>query len=141
MFGHGGEWLNSMHLFTLGATYFALVFGTGFVLGTIRTLWLVPRLGIRTAELLEAPLMLVAIWVAGGWIARRVPDEEGTVTRVAVGLIAVAILLAAELLLGMALRGLSPREVFTNHDPVSGTVYFALLGLFAAMPWLAWKSR
>jgi hypothetical protein len=37
------------------------VFGTGFVLGPIRVLWAVPRLGERVAELMEAPLMLVAI--------------------------------------------------------------------------------
>ena len=44
-----------------GAVYFGLVFVTGFVLGTIRTLWVVPHLETRTAELLEAPLMLVVI--------------------------------------------------------------------------------
>jgi hypothetical protein len=27
--------------------YFALVFGVGFVLGTIRTLWVAPRVGFR----------------------------------------------------------------------------------------------
>jgi hypothetical protein len=52
---------SAMHALKAGAAYFALVFGTGFALGTIRTLWIVPRLGIRTAELLEAPFMLVAI--------------------------------------------------------------------------------
>jgi hypothetical protein len=28
-----------------GVLYFALVFGVGFVLGSIRTLWVVPRFG------------------------------------------------------------------------------------------------
>jgi hypothetical protein len=38
----------------VGALYFAAVFATGFVLGAIRTLWLVPRMGTRAAELIEA---------------------------------------------------------------------------------------
>ena len=39
--------------------YFTLVFGAGFVLGIIRTLWVARRLGRRIAELMEAPLMFV----------------------------------------------------------------------------------
>lgn len=130
-----------MHALKAGAAYFALVFGAGFVLGTIRTLWLVPRLGIRTAELLEAPFMLVAIWLAGGWIGRRFLLARGAATQVAVGVVALALLLAAEITMGMAVMGLSLPEVFTKHDPVSGSVYYALLVVFAAMPWLFWKRR
>jgi hypothetical protein len=133
--------LTARHALTAGAAYFALVFGTGFALGTIRTLWIVPRLGIRTAELLEAPFMLVAIWLAGGWIGRRFSIAEGSAARVAVGVLALALLLAAKILMGVAFQGLSLVEVFTKHDPVSGSIYYALLGVFAAMPWLLWKYR
>ena len=45
-----------------GAVYFLMVFAVGFVLGVARTLWLVPRVGIRWAELLEMPVMLVVIY-------------------------------------------------------------------------------
>jgi hypothetical protein len=130
-----------MNTLKAGAVYFAMVFGTGFLLGTIRTLWIVPRLGVRTAELLEAPFMFVAIVLAGSWISRRSGDAGGSSMRLAVGFLALALLLAAEVILGVALQGLSPAEVFTKHDPVSGTVYFALLGGFAVMPWLFWKFR
>jgi hypothetical protein len=130
-----------MHALALGSAYFALVFGTGFVLGTIRTLWIFPRLGIRTAELLEAPFMLVAIWLAGRWIGRRVNVAAGAGARVAVGVLALALLLAAEILMGVGFQGLSLGEVFTKHDPVSGSIYYALLGVFAAMPWLFWNYR
>jgi hypothetical protein len=37
--------------------YFAIVFGVGFVLGTVRTFWVVPRLGARAAGLFEILLM------------------------------------------------------------------------------------
>ena len=47
-----------------GVLYFCGVFGMGFVLGPIRILWAVPRFGERTAELLEAPLMLLVIVLA-----------------------------------------------------------------------------
>ena len=30
----------------------------------------------------------------------------------------------------------SVSEALGNNDPVSGTVYYALLGVFAVMPWL-----
>ena len=49
------------------------------------------------------------------------------------------LLLAAEILIGVTLLDLSPVEVFTKHDPVSGSVYYAMLGVFASMPWLLWK--
>jgi len=40
-----------------GAVYFGVVFGAGFVLGTVRVIWVVPHLGERTAELIEAPTL------------------------------------------------------------------------------------
>jgi hypothetical protein len=53
-----------MQILKAGVPYFAFVFGVGFVLGTIRTLWVVPRFGARMAELMEAPFMLVVTLVA-----------------------------------------------------------------------------
>jgi hypothetical protein len=50
-----------MQTIEAGVLYFALVFGAGFVLGTIRTLWGVPRAGGRKAELMEMPQLAVVV--------------------------------------------------------------------------------
>ncbi len=46
-----------MQILKAGALYFALVLGAGFVLGPIRILWVVPRIGTRMAELMETPII------------------------------------------------------------------------------------
>jgi hypothetical protein len=113
-----------------------VVFGAGFVLGTIRVLWVVPRIGTRAAELAESPLMLLVTIIAAAWINRRFPAVSSKAARLQVGLIALVFLLTAEIGLGVMLRGAPPLEILTDRDPVSGTVYYGLLGVFAAMPWL-----
>ncbi len=129
---------HNMRLLKSTALYFALVFGAGFVLGAIRVPFLVPRVGDRLAELIEAPLMLGVILLAARWIARRFPGSRREL--LATGLVALGFVLAADVVIGVTLRGMSLVEVFLNRDPVSGTMYYALLGLFAVMPWLLSRS-
>jgi hypothetical protein len=59
-----------------GGVYFALVFGVGFLLGIVRVLALVPRLGERWAELAEMPLMLVAIILSARFVVRWFPATQ-----------------------------------------------------------------
>lgn len=125
-----------MHRLTPALAYFLIVFGAGFVLGTVRVLLLLPLLGERTAELLEMPLMLAVIVVAAQWITKRYLQSAQSREQLAVGLTATGYMLAAEFLVGVMLRGLSPIEVWFNRDPVSGTAYYLSLVLFAVMPWL-----
>ncbi len=124
-----------MQILKAGILYFALVFGAGFVLGPIRILWLVPRFGIRLAELMETPIMLVAVIFAARWVVRRFTLPP-TFSRLGVGLIALGLLLVAEFTLVLQLRGLTIAEYLTSRDPVSGTVYYAMLGVFTVMPLL-----
>lgn len=44
-----------MRVLKAGLLNFPFVFGAGFVLGSLRIFWVIPRLGARTAELLETP--------------------------------------------------------------------------------------
>ena len=63
-----------MRTLKAAAAYFALVFLAGFVLGVIRTLWVVPWAGVRSAELLESPIMLVGTMVAARWTGPRLAE-------------------------------------------------------------------
>ena len=125
-----------MQILKAGVLYFALVFGAGFVLGPIRTLWIVPSFGTRTAELMEMPIMFVVIILAARWIARRLAVPPTPSRRLAVGFVALGLLLVAEFTVVLWLRGLTIDEYLANRDPVSGTVYTALPGVFAIMPLL-----
>lgn len=116
--------------------YFALVFLAGFVLGAIRVPWLVPRLGERHAELLEMPLMAVVIYLAAGHVLTRSPRVRTAGAWWWVGAGALTLMLLAEALVAVVLGGGSVPDAIARRDPVSGSVYLALLGVFAAMPWL-----
>ena len=122
--------------------YFALVFGAGFVLGPIRILWLVPRVGTRTAELMEMPIMLAVTFLAARWTVRRLDVPPTTSSRRGMGCLALGLMLMAEFTLVLTLRGLTIREYFASRDAVSGTAYYLSLLLFAVMPLLvARKGR
>jgi hypothetical protein len=125
-----------MQILRAGVLYFAVVFGTGFVLGALRTLWVVPRLGTRMAELLEMPVMLVVTIAAACWIVRKLAVPPTPSRRLGMGCIALSLLLLAEFTLVLWVRGMSIREYLVSRDPVSGTVYYVMLGGFAVMPLL-----
>ncbi|HET7773811.1 MAG TPA: hypothetical protein VFK82_08305 [Burkholderiaceae bacterium] len=119
--------------------YFALVFGAGFLLGSVRVPFLVPHLGVRTAELIEMPVMAIVIVLSARFIVRRFQLPAAATVRLAAGGIALALLVTAELLLAAVLQGQSIAAYIASRDPVSGSVYLLMLGAFALMPWaLSW---
>ena len=124
-----------------GIEYFVLVFAAGFLLGAIRTLWVVPALGARTAELLETPFMVAISFVAARWVVRRLSVPPGTGTRLAMGGVALALLLCAEFGLVLALRGMTIAAYFATRDPVSGAAYYLALLAFAAFPSFVARPR
>jgi hypothetical protein len=131
----------AMHILKAGILYFALVFGAGFVLGPVRILWAVPNFGTRIAELMEAPIMLAVIIVSARWIVRRLAVPSTLSSRLGMGCFALTLLLLVEFTLVLWLRGLSFSEYLANRDPVSGTVYYVLVGVFAIMPLFVARER
>ncbi|WP_242101604.1 hypothetical protein [Lysobacter sp. M2-1] len=122
-----------MRTLKAGALYFVLVFGAGFVLGSIRVPFLVPRLGARFAELLEMPVMLAVVFMAARYVIRRYALADRR-TRLLMGTIALVLLASAELLLAFLMTGASPSAYVASRDPVSGSAFLAMLVLFAVLP-------
>ena len=120
-----------LNILKAAVVYFALVFGTGFVLGPIRILFIVTRFGVRLAELMEFPVMLVVIVLTSRWLVRKFQLAAHAWL---VGLLALGLMIAFEFTLVLWLRGLTLSEYFRERDPVAGAVYYLMLLVFAAMP-------
>lgn len=116
-----------------GLQYFLIVFAFGFAMGTIRTLFLEPRIGVRNAELFEAPFMLAIIVFAARWAVAK-NRLSRSFELIGTGLVAFALLIATEFSAMLWLRGLSFAEYVETRDPISGAVYILLLTLFGLMP-------
>jgi hypothetical protein len=124
-----------------GLAYFAIVLGTGFVLGTIRVPFLVPRIGERWAELSEMPIMATVIYFAAGFILRRFPEVASPSRSLMAGVLALGLTVAAELALATLLQDRTLAEFIASRDKVSGSVYVALLLVFAIMPRLRLSTQ
>jgi hypothetical protein len=129
-----------LEIFKAAALYFAIVFSTGFVFGTVRVLWAVPRFGVRAAELMEQPLMLIVTILAARWIVRRDSIAVAALNSLGVGIFALGLLLVSELGVLLWLRGISVAEYIRGRDPISGTLYLLLLVVFAFMPWFVART-
>jgi hypothetical protein len=130
---------NLRTVFTAASVYFGIVFGVGFLLGSVRVPLLAPRIGERFAELAEMPLMFVAIFLAAGYVLSKFPRIQSPGAWLVVGLLAFAMLVLAELLLAVVLASRGVGEYIASRDRVSGSVYLGMLVLFAVMP--RWRLR
>lgn len=129
-----------MRILKAGLAYFLIVFGAGFALAFIRLPFLVPRVGVRTAELLEMPVMLAVILWASGRLVRRHPELDRR-ARLRAGIVALALLVGAELLVALATGSRSVSAYIAARDPVSGSAYLASLLVFALAPALRRAGR
>lgn len=119
-----------------GLFYALLLFALGFLLGPLREFLLAPRFGPVLAVTMEAVPMIAAMaWLAPR-LARGMELPPRSSSRVAMGLVALLLVLLAELALSGLLRGLGPLATLARYGTPPGLVGAALLAVFAAMPWL-----
>jgi hypothetical protein len=118
-----------------GFLYFLPVFALGFVLGTIRVLWLAPQIGAFPATLVELPIMLGASW----FISKRLVSRfriSATMERLAMGAVAFVLLMISETVLGLAF-GRSLVAQWQDLQTPQGLTGLAGQTVFGLMPLLA----
>src|SRR5215813_9043791 len=96
-----------MRVLKVGAVYFLFMFGVGWILGPIRELVAVPRFDRLTVVLLEAVIMLIAMAVSARWVIRRFHVRPTFGSTISMGLVALGLLVPAELAGVVWVRGLS----------------------------------
>ena len=132
-----------MRIASAAIVYWAMVFALGFLLGTVRVLWVIPRVGLVPATLLELPLILTASWFAAGWLVRRFALSSMR-EALTVGVLAFAILMVAECALASVLNGQSPADWLAGLGQPHALLGMAGQVVFALMPWWrvrAWRSE
>lgn len=117
----------------LGTLYFGAVFAVGFVLGAIRTVYLIPWIDEVWAVLAELPVILTVAWVTCGRLLR---GGRLTVTEAAVmGATAFILLMIAETVVSVLLSGRTLARHFALYaEPahglgVAGQLAFAVFPL------------
>ena len=110
-----------MRALKAGVIYFLLMFAVGWVLGPVRELWAVPRFGRKTALLIEAIIMLIAMIVSSHWVMRRFEVRQTLRSTIPMGLVALGILVPAEIAGVLWVRGLSLQEYLARFVTAPGT--------------------
>jgi hypothetical protein len=123
-------------------TYFAGVFAIGFALGVVRVTYVVPAVGERAAELAEMPIMVAASVLLAWRLVRHWRLGGGPAAMA--GLLALGLLVGAELAVALGVRGVTLAQYLADRDPVAGIAYVVALGVFmlapAAAAWLLRRS-
>jgi hypothetical protein len=117
-----------------GSIYFLLIFGLGFVLGTLRVLVVAPRLGALAAVLAELPVILTAAWLVCARVTAGFRVPRSWQARLVMGGIAFALLMLAELGLSVVLLGNSLVDYLAAYRAVDGALGLAGQVAFAVFP-------
>jgi hypothetical protein len=117
-----------------GAFYALIVFGVGFVLGTVRVVFAAPRLGETIAVILETPLILVASWYVCQWCVEQFQVRRTVPMRSVMGAVAFAVLMAAEFAFAVVAFGRPLGEQLGAYSTAAGGIGLAAQIVFALFP-------
>jgi hypothetical protein len=84
--------------------------------------------------LIEAIIMLIAMIVSSHWVMRRFEVRQTLRSTIPMGLVALGILVPAEIAGVLWVRGLSLQEYLARFVTAPGVISAVMFLLFAAMP-------
>jgi hypothetical protein len=124
-----------------GCVYFLAVLAAECAFGPIRETFIFVGVDPFTAMLFEAPAMLLIMYLAGAWIVRafRIPMRVGP--RLTMGATGMALVLAADVLSELAVRGWRARETVSAFAAPEAVVLAVVLMLGLLMPVLQMRDR
>lgn len=121
-----------------GVCYFALIFSLGFILGVARNAILIsnPGVGRMVGVAVELPIMLLACWIASGWLIRRFNVPATPSSRLTMGGLGFIMMVFAELSVGIALFDRSIAEhvaLYAMPSYLAGLIAQILFALFPVL--------
>lgn len=119
-----------------GFAYFIIVFAIGFALGVARTaiLAVFPEVDRLTAVLVETPIILIASWFVCRSVVRRMKVSARVLPRLAMGAVALSLLILAEAMLGLVFSGRPLVEHWSLYREPSYLAGLVAQCLFALAP-------
>ncbi|MBW4458945.1 MAG: hypothetical protein KME47_01690 [Nodosilinea sp. WJT8-NPBG4] len=120
----------------VGFLYFVAVFAIGFLLGTLRVLVLIPKLGELVSTFIELPILLSAAWLISDFLTTQFNVPSQWWVRLNMGIVAFGVLMAAELGLSVWLFGSTVQGHFAAYQSLPKTIGLAGQAVFALIPLL-----
>ena len=124
-----------------GGVYFVAVFLFGFVLGTARTLIVLPRLGETVGVVLEAPVILAISWVTCAWCVDRFRVPSGAWIRLLMGAAAFSLLGVAEISISLFVFGRTIASHFAGYRSSASAIGLVAQVVFAIFPQFVGPNR
>jgi hypothetical protein len=125
---------------SVATVYFLMLFALGFVLGTVRVLFVAPSIGVLGATLLEVPLMLAASFFGCRWVVGQWRVSTACAARVAMALWFMVLLVLFEMLLGVALFGRTLSGTWSRLATPAGMVGLSAQIIAALLPLFVGKD-
>ena len=121
--------MNFKLIVSISIKYSVLTFLIGFILGTIRVLFLIPRLGETLSVAIELPIILTFSWMVFRHLTKNTINTIKLIELMSIGSISLLLLFAFEILLTILVFQGSLNDFFNKLLTLHGII--GLLGQIA----------